>query len=183
MKLRKSILLLAALGLSAPVFAQSGTGGSAGIGAGSSNETAGSSNTNIKGQGSGSADLATGNRATGASSAATTGATGAAGAAGANIGATSTNEVSGSSTIPGVKPEGSGSTKPGTAKGMSDKDKTRSTAKSGTTDATGATGTSTGANVGATSTNETGASSSSVPGVKPEGSGAGTAGSQSSPKY
>ena len=62
MKFRHCVVLIAALGMSAPVFAQSssvrGTAtGSSNIGASGTNETAGSSAAGVKAQGSGSADL------------------------------------------------------------------------------------------------------------------------------
>ena len=83
MKLRACAVLLAALGLSAPVFAQSSTAGTAGtstspsgqnIGASGVNETTGTSNPkNVKatGSGSGGADVGANRGATG--SAATSG--------------------------------------------------------------------------------------------------------------
>jgi hypothetical protein len=124
MKLRACAVLLAALGLAAPVFAQSstaaGTAGSQNIGASGTNETTGTSNPkNVKAQGSGSgnADIGAGPNAkssgtggkggTGDTARSGTGAT--SGAGGSHIGASGTNETAGPSHPQGAKPEGSGS--------------------------------------------------------------------------
>ena len=182
MKLRTSVFLLAAFGLSAPVFAQSTTPGPTSV-----NETGGQSTANSKAQGSGSQELNTNrsgttNRSAGKETkqkaggmAANTGAsTGANAATGANIGATSTNEVSGSSTIPGVKPEGSGSGKEGAGKQANTERKAKNSAKgASTTGAGGTAGSSAGANIGATGTMDTTGNSNA--GNTAQGSGSGNA--------
>jgi hypothetical protein len=199
MKLRACAVLLAALGLSTPVFAQSSTAGKAGsqdIGASGVNETTGTSNPkNIKAQGSGSggADIGTQPRSRGASGTAgasgtsrsATGATG--GTAGSNVGATGVNETNAGSSNAGVKPQGSGSGGADIGSGPN-----RGTGGTGGTggsggsarSGTGGTGGTAGSNIGATGTNET-AGSSHPQGVKPEGSGSGDSGKRSggAPRY
>ena len=121
MKLRTCAIVIAALGISAPVFAQSSTAGSTAasqnVGASGVNETTGTSNPkNVKAQGSGSGGADVGastttrkrsDRATTGSTGAATGATG--GTSGANVGASGVNETTGPSSSQGVKPQGSGS--------------------------------------------------------------------------
>ena len=170
MQLRKCAILIAALGLSAPVFAQSNISGSAAgganIGATSTNETAGASNAGVQGQGGGSADLnanrpgtlkrATGqdradqrrsDRATGHARGSTD--------AGSHIGASGINETNGNSRA-GVKAQGSGS---GNADMGANGGRMRERNATGNTDATvsggtgatrtpGASGAAAGANAG-----------------------------------
>ena len=171
MQLRKCAILIAALGLSAPVLAQSNISGraatGANIGATSTNETGGTSRAGVQAQGSGSADLdadrpGTYNRAMEQDRAnqrrserAVSRPRGTAGAD-PHIGASGTNETGGNSRA-GVKAQGSGS---GNADMGAHRGRMRERNAAGNADATvsggtgstrspGASGAAAGANAGA----------------------------------
>ena len=187
MKLKTCAIVIAALGMSAPVFAQTAAGSTAAsqnVGASGVNETTGTSNPkNVKAQGSGSGGADVGAKRTTAGSDRTTRGTNTAttgkttGASGVidpqNVGASGVNETTGTSNPKNVKAQGSGSG--GADVGANTKIRKRSDrASTGSTGAaTGATGGTSGSNAGASGVNETTGPSASQ-GVKPQGSGSGS---------